>query len=144
MMAMVQIQDGVRPSSTYPNDGADLNAEVDPSVNVDGHSFTRLLQTVEQQLCLKKINKLERQILDEKLMLVDDDGKPLNKVDYDPVNSDSNSGVEVADDETAQFMASGCANDERLYEDKDDDIYNTYDIEGLTKQELTLCDNDGY
>ncbi|GJR19966.1 hypothetical protein Tco_0968493 [Tanacetum coccineum] len=84
MMAMVQIQDGVRPSSTYPNDGADLNTEVDPSVNVD-----------------EKINKLERQILDEKLMLVDDDGKPLNKVDYDPVNSDSNSGVEVADDETA-------------------------------------------
>ncbi|GKG30255.1 hypothetical protein Tco_0420153, partial [Tanacetum coccineum] len=71
-----------------------------------------------------------------KLMLVDDDGNPLNKVD--PVNVDSNSDVEVAYDETAQFMASGRANDAILYEDEDNDIYDTYDIKGLSKQELTL------
>ncbi|GJT61910.1 hypothetical protein Tco_1005443 [Tanacetum coccineum] len=71
-----------------------------------------------------------------KLMLVNDDGKPLNKVD--PVNADSNSDVEVAYDETAQFMAIGGANDASLYEDEDNDIYDTYDIKGLSKQELTL------
>ncbi|GKC23352.1 hypothetical protein Tco_1025502 [Tanacetum coccineum] len=79
-------------------------------------------------------------MLDGKLMLVDDDGKPLNKVDYSPVNSDSDSDVKVAYDETAQFMASGGANDASLYDDENYDIYGTYDIEGLTKQQLTFCD----
>ncbi|GKC03010.1 hypothetical protein Tco_0994620 [Tanacetum coccineum] len=65
---------------------------------------------------------------------------PLNKVDSGPVNSDSESDVKVAYDETAQFMASEGANDACLYEDEDYDIYNTYDIEGLTKKELALCD----
>ncbi|GJS49259.1 retrotransposon protein, putative, ty1-copia subclass [Tanacetum coccineum] len=50
----------------------------------------------------------------------------------------SDSDVEVAYDETAQFMASGGANDLCLYEDEDYDIYDTYDIEGLTKQDLTF------
>nr|GEX11458.1 hypothetical protein [Tanacetum cinerariifolium] len=48
----------------------------------------------------KRINNLERQMLNGKLMLVDDDGNPLNKVDYDPINADSDSDVEVAYDET--------------------------------------------
>ncbi|GKB40923.1 hypothetical protein Tco_0885865 [Tanacetum coccineum] len=74
-------------------------------------------------------------MLDGKLTFVDDDGKPLNKVNYKLVNSDSESDVEVAYDETAQFMASECANDARLYEDEVYDIYDTYDIESLTKQE---------
>ncbi|GJW73642.1 alpha/beta hydrolases superfamily protein [Tanacetum coccineum] len=51
----------------------------------------------------ERISNLERKILDGKLMLVDDDGKPLNKVYYAPVNSDSNSGVEVAYDEMTQL-----------------------------------------
>ncbi|GKB94764.1 hypothetical protein Tco_0980901, partial [Tanacetum coccineum] len=67
------------------------------------------------------INKLERQMLDGKLTLVDDHGKLLNKVDSDPVNSDSESDVEVAYDETVQLMASGGANDAILYEDEDYD-----------------------
>ncbi|GJS25114.1 phospholipase-like protein [Tanacetum coccineum] len=37
----------------------------------------------------EKINNLERQMLVGKLMLMDDDVKPINKVDYDPVNVDS-------------------------------------------------------
>ncbi|GJZ24069.1 hypothetical protein Tco_0561528 [Tanacetum coccineum] len=52
-------------------------------------------------------------MLDGKLMLVDDDdGKPLNKVESDVVNSDSDNDVEVAYDEIAQFMpsrASACS-----------------------------------
>nr|GEU29060.1 reverse transcriptase domain-containing protein [Tanacetum cinerariifolium] len=62
-------------------------------------------------------------------MLVDDDGKPINKVDSDPVNLNYDSDVEVAYDETAQFMASGGVNDTSLYKDADYDIYETYDIE---------------
>ncbi|GKC92162.1 hypothetical protein Tco_1157604 [Tanacetum coccineum] len=69
--------------------------------------------SLAERICI-----LERQMLDGKLMLVDDDGKPLNKVDYSPVNSDSDSDVKVAYDETAQFIASGCANDASLYEDE--------------------------
>ncbi|GKD33866.1 hypothetical protein Tco_1249375, partial [Tanacetum coccineum] len=85
-----------------------------------------------------KINNLERQLLDGKLMLVGDDGKPLTKVD--PFNANSDNDVKVAYDETAQFMAIRGANDASLYEDENYDIYDTYDIEGLSKQELTFCD----
>ncbi|GKE25307.1 hypothetical protein Tco_1436819, partial [Tanacetum coccineum] len=77
---------------------------------------------------VERIIKLERQILDGKLMLVDDDGKPLNKVDSNLVHLKSDSKVKVAYDETAQFMASGGANDGSLYKNEDYDIYDTYDI----------------
>ncbi|GJS56960.1 hypothetical protein Tco_0651744 [Tanacetum coccineum] len=52
-----------------------------------------------------RINNLERQIRDGKLALMDDDGKPLKKVDS-PVNSDSESEVEEVFNETTSFMAS--------------------------------------
>ncbi|GKE02474.1 hypothetical protein Tco_1390457 [Tanacetum coccineum] len=65
-------------------------------------------------------------------MLVHDDGKPLNKVDYDPVNAGTDSDVEIAYDETNQLMANGGVHDASFYEDKDYHIYDTYDIEGLT------------
>nr|GEX64262.1 hypothetical protein [Tanacetum cinerariifolium] len=78
--------------------------------------------------------------LDGNLMLVDDDEKPLNKVDSDAVNTVSKSDVKVTYDEIAQFMASGCANDASLYENEDYDIYENYYIEDLTKQELTFYD----
>ncbi|GJY92585.1 EGF-like calcium-binding protein [Tanacetum coccineum] len=51
----------------------------------------------------EKINKIEKQMLDGKLIVVDDDGKPLKKVDCDPVKSDSKSEVEVAYDETKRL-----------------------------------------
>ncbi|GKG60497.1 hypothetical protein Tco_0612098, partial [Tanacetum coccineum] len=46
-------------------------------------------------------------MLDGKLILLDDDGKPLNNVDCDPVNVDSD--VDVVCDETTQFIACGGA-----------------------------------
>ncbi|GKE41647.1 hypothetical protein Tco_1468931 [Tanacetum coccineum] len=61
---------------------------------------------------------------------MDDDENPLNKVDSDAVNSDSETDVKVAYDEIAQFMASEGANDASLYENEDYDIYDNYDIEG--------------
>nr|GEV55537.1 RNA-directed DNA polymerase, eukaryota [Tanacetum cinerariifolium] len=74
------------------------------------------------------INKLEIKMLNVKLIFVDDDGKPLNKVDSKSINSDSDSDIEVAYDEMTQFIASGGANDASLYEDEDYDNYDTYDI----------------
>ncbi|GKF39077.1 hypothetical protein Tco_0119138 [Tanacetum coccineum] len=55
---------------------------------------------------VERINKIKK-ILDGKLMLVDDDVKPLNKVDSDQVDSDSESDVEATYDETTQFMSIG-------------------------------------
>nr|GEV32774.1 ribonuclease H-like domain-containing protein [Tanacetum cinerariifolium] len=52
-----------------------------------------------------RTNGLERQKLDGKLMLVDDDGKPL-KPHVDQVNADSDNEVDVMFSETASFMAS--------------------------------------
>ncbi|GKD87171.1 hypothetical protein Tco_1358325, partial [Tanacetum coccineum] len=46
------------------------------------------------------VNGLERQTSDEKLVLLDDDGKSLKKVNY-LVNADSDSEAEEVFDETA-------------------------------------------
>ncbi|GJV50605.1 hypothetical protein Tco_1446346, partial [Tanacetum coccineum] len=54
---------------------------------------------------VEKINVLEEKILKGKLVLVDDDGKPLEKVDY-PVNLDSDDEVEHVENETTNFLAS--------------------------------------
>ncbi|GKC27553.1 hypothetical protein Tco_1034847, partial [Tanacetum coccineum] len=59
----------------------------------EGHSSTPIVE---------KINVLEKHILESKLVLVDDDGKPLEKFDY-PVNSDSDDEVEPVENETAIF-----------------------------------------
>nr|GFA37856.1 hypothetical protein [Tanacetum cinerariifolium] len=77
-------------------------------------------------------------MLDEKLMVVDDNEKPLNKVDSDLVNSNSDSDVRVANNETSRFMANEGANDANLRMYKA--YYDIYDMEGLTKHELTFCD----
>ncbi|GKA65016.1 hypothetical protein Tco_0764723 [Tanacetum coccineum] len=56
-------------------------------------------------LLAERINDLERQMLNGKLVLVDDDVKPLKKFDY-PVNADSDSEVVEMFNETSGFMAS--------------------------------------
>ncbi|GJT78808.1 ARID DNA-binding domain-containing protein [Tanacetum coccineum] len=53
----------------------------------------------------ERIDKIERQMIDEKITLVDDDGKPLPKV-ISKENVDSNSEVEEVVDDHAVFMAS--------------------------------------
>ncbi|GKA98541.1 zinc knuckle CX2CX4HX4C containing protein [Tanacetum coccineum] len=52
----------------------------------------------------------------------------------------SDSDVEDIYDEIAHFMVSGGANDANLYDDEDHDIYDSYDIPVLTKEQLTFCD----
>ncbi|GJV01835.1 hypothetical protein Tco_1335404 [Tanacetum coccineum] len=54
---------------------------------------------------VEKNNVLEKQIMKCKLVLVDDDEKPLEKVDY-PVNSNSDDEVEPIENETVNFLAS--------------------------------------
>ncbi|GKB47143.1 hypothetical protein Tco_0897896 [Tanacetum coccineum] len=53
-----------------------------------------------------RINDIERQILDGKLVLVYDDGKPLKPTVDDPLDADSDSEVDEMFNETASFMAS--------------------------------------
>nr|GEW14181.1 hypothetical protein [Tanacetum cinerariifolium] len=53
----------------------------------------------------KRINYLNRSMLDEKFVLVDDDGKPLNNVD-DPGNTNSDNEVEEVFNKNTGFMAS--------------------------------------
>ncbi|GKB67884.1 hypothetical protein Tco_0929296 [Tanacetum coccineum] len=56
------------------------------------------------------------------------------------VIDDNESDMEDVCDETAQFMARGGANDASLLEDEDYDIYDGYDLEGLSKEELAFCE----
>ncbi|GJX35711.1 putative reverse transcriptase domain-containing protein [Tanacetum coccineum] len=86
----------------------------------------------------ERIDKFERQLIEGKLLLVDDDGKPLPKF-VSTVNADTNSEVEEVFDEHATFMASiglkrGSdsgygANSlwEQWKETKHDDDYDPYD-----------------
>nr|GEY83621.1 hypothetical protein [Tanacetum cinerariifolium] len=56
-------------------------------------------------LIVDKIKKLEKLIIDGKVNLVDDDGKPLTKVDY-PGDHDSEDELESVDNNMARFMTS--------------------------------------
>ncbi|GKD56742.1 putative reverse transcriptase domain-containing protein [Tanacetum coccineum] len=53
----------------------------------------------------EKCRKLEKLIIDRKVTLVDDEGKPLNKVDY-PGDHDSEDDVESVDNDMARLLAS--------------------------------------
>ncbi|GJY29685.1 retrovirus-related pol polyprotein from transposon TNT 1-94 [Tanacetum coccineum] len=55
---------------------------------------------------VEKINVIEKHILEGKLVLVDDDGKPLVKVDY-PVNSDDDDTVEPVENKTTSIGIKG-------------------------------------
>ncbi|GJU02643.1 hypothetical protein Tco_1112981 [Tanacetum coccineum] len=104
-----------------------------------GNGRTWLLQLSRFLLCMNDYVYGYYKMLDEKLVLVDNDWKPLKKVG-DPVNADSGSDLDVVYDETAQYMPNRGANDANLYEDEDDDVYDTYDLEDLTKQQLSFYD----
>ncbi|GJR46218.1 hypothetical protein Tco_1314321 [Tanacetum coccineum] len=86
----------------------------------------------------KRVDKFEGQVIEGKLLLVDDDGKLLPKV-ASTVNADSDSEVEEVFDEHTTFMAStslkhGSDNGydtnrlwEQWKETKRDDNYDPYD-----------------
>ncbi|GJS59687.1 hypothetical protein Tco_0654471 [Tanacetum coccineum] len=103
------------------------------------------------------INNLERQTLGGKLLLVDDDGKPLKNVESS-VNSDSESEVKEVFNETADFMTStslksggesGYGTKSLLeqwretkvdndYEPYDEDLYDRYD---MSENLQAICDD---
>ncbi|GJX24153.1 zinc knuckle CX2CX4HX4C containing protein [Tanacetum coccineum] len=107
---------GMNPSSTQEVKQVEGNGKKDINTSVPSSLYYKPLIGVvyfahgsspvasgilNNTLLAKRINKIERQMLDGKLMPMDHDGQPLNKVDSDPVNSNSESDVEVAYDETA-------------------------------------------
>ncbi|GKB70503.1 rice salt sensitive 3-like protein [Tanacetum coccineum] len=90
-----------------------------------------------------KIDKYEKLVIDEKVSLVDDEGKPLKNVAYSD-NHDSEDEVESVDNDMAHFMASemvGFGNNSLLeqwrdtYENVDYD-YDPYDDDGYEGQEF--------
>nr|GEY89820.1 homeobox protein knotted-1-like 2 [Tanacetum cinerariifolium] len=86
-------------------DGDDLGTNGGNSKSAENGSLNVVHGSSNNTPIIEKIDKLERQILDGKLMFVDDDGKPLYKV-VSKGNEDSESEVEVIFDETANLMAS--------------------------------------
>nr|GEZ49557.1 hypothetical protein [Tanacetum cinerariifolium] len=60
--------------------------------------------SISTTLIAEMIDKFERQLIEGKLLLVDDDGKPLPKV-VSTINANSDSEVKEVFDEHATFMA---------------------------------------
>ncbi|GKA55511.1 hypothetical protein Tco_0754583 [Tanacetum coccineum] len=101
---------------------------------------------------IEKINKIEKLIVDGKVTLVDDEGKPLEKVvssgDYD-----SEDEVASVDNEMASFLAKkdGYGTQSLLeqwkeYYENDDYEYDPYDDDIYEGQEIfdklqAICDN---
>nr|GEU97020.1 hypothetical protein [Tanacetum cinerariifolium] len=81
--------------------GADVELKDTLVVTVPKFAFGNLNTTP----LATRINGLERQMLDGKLVIMDDDGKPL-KPHANPVNADSDSEVDMVFSETTSFMAS--------------------------------------
>ncbi|GJY76374.1 hypothetical protein Tco_0481490 [Tanacetum coccineum] len=73
--------------------------------NSSGSSFWNVeTSSTSTTPIVDKIRKLEKLIIDGKVTLVDDDGKPLKKVDY-PGDHDSEDEVESVDNDMARSMA---------------------------------------
>ncbi|GKB31171.1 retrotransposon protein, putative, unclassified [Tanacetum coccineum] len=74
--------------------------------NSSGSSFWNVgSSSISTTPIVKKIDKLENLIIDEKITLVDDEGKPLKKADY-PNDHDSEDEGASVDNEITSFLAS--------------------------------------
>ncbi|GJZ68508.1 RNA-directed DNA polymerase, eukaryota, reverse transcriptase zinc-binding domain protein [Tanacetum coccineum] len=85
-------------------------------------------------------------------LLEDEDYDIYDTYDFDGLNNVQRALCEAFDiniysdevedvyDTTANFMASGDANDASLLEDGDYDIYDTYDLDGLNNVQRALCE----
>ncbi|GJX94072.1 ribonuclease H-like domain-containing protein [Tanacetum coccineum] len=122
--------------------------------NSSGSSFWNVeTRSISTTPIVDKFKKLEKIIIDENVTLVDDDGKPLKKVDY-PGDHDSEDEVESIANDMARCMAS-----ERVgfgtkilleqwrdtYEngDYDEDPYDDdmYEGQDFPDKILDICDN---
>ncbi|GJV25551.1 hypothetical protein Tco_1378246 [Tanacetum coccineum] len=101
---------------------------------------------------IEKIDKIEKLIIDGKVTLVDDEGKPLEKVDYSG-DYDSEDEVASVDNEMASFLAKkdgygtqslleqwkeSYENGDYEYDPYDDDMYEGQDIPDKLQ---AICDN---
>nr|GFA98731.1 hypothetical protein [Tanacetum cinerariifolium] len=77
---------------------------------------------------IEKINSFEKQLLEGKCVLIGDDGKPLNNVDY--------SGHQGSDDELESRETYGNADVD--YDTYDDDMYEGHEI---LENIQSICDN---
>nr|GEW06690.1 hypothetical protein [Tanacetum cinerariifolium] len=101
-------------NSVENDDGLDTNGRIsklagkkaNSGVSLSNHKFFHVTSSSTSTTpIVERIDKRERQIIDEKLTLLDDDGKLLPKV-ISMVNEDSDSEVEDVVDEHDVFMAS--------------------------------------
>ncbi|GKA53549.1 hypothetical protein Tco_0746864 [Tanacetum coccineum] len=102
---------------------------------------------------VEKIDRMERLIIDGKVTLVDDEGKPLTRVDSSN-DHDSDDEVDLVDNYMTNFLASkdvcdgtnslleqwkdSYGNGDYDYDPYDDDIYEGYDIPDKIQD---ICDN---
>ncbi|GKA51709.1 retrotransposon protein, putative, ty1-copia subclass [Tanacetum coccineum] len=122
--------------------------------NSSGSSFWNVeTSSTSTTPIVDKIWKLEKLIIDGKVTLVDDDGKPLKKVDY-PGDHDSKDEVESVDNDMARSMAServgfgtkslleqwrdSYENDDYDEDPYDDDVYEGQDLPDKIQD---ICDN---
>ncbi|GKA87784.1 putative reverse transcriptase domain-containing protein, partial [Tanacetum coccineum] len=108
------------------------NVEPTKDANPSGSSFWNVeTSSTSNTPIVDKIRKLEKLIIDRKVTLVDDEGKPVNKVDY-LGDHDSEDDVESVDNDMARLLASGFGTNSLLeqwrdtYENADYD-YDPYD-----------------
>ncbi|GKE25129.1 hypothetical protein Tco_1436641 [Tanacetum coccineum] len=80
---------------------------VSKEANSSGYSFWNVgSSSSTTTLIVEKIDKIERLIIDGKLSFVDDQGKPLENIDYLGDNEMARDEVEPVDNEMASFLAS--------------------------------------
>ncbi|GKC97553.1 hypothetical protein Tco_1167828, partial [Tanacetum coccineum] len=109
--------------------GKKKQAEVSRQEVNNSNSFDAF-NSIENDDDLDKIDKLERQILDGKLMFMDDDGNALVPTG----NADSDSVMGVVFDETTNLMAS------TSFKGGSDKCYGTNSL--LEQLRETNCDDD--
>ncbi|GJU89805.1 hypothetical protein Tco_1302228 [Tanacetum coccineum] len=122
--------------------------------NSSGFSFWNVeTSSIRTTPIVDRIRKIEKLIVDGKLTLVDNDGKPLKKVDY-PGDHDSEDEVESVDNDMARSMASERVgfgtkslleqwSDSYENDDYDEDPYDDDMNEGqdLPDKIQDICDN---
>ncbi|GJY33186.1 RNA-directed DNA polymerase, eukaryota, partial [Tanacetum coccineum] len=140
------------------NTNGNKKKDVEPTIDVSNSNTFDVLNSVEMirtsnTPMVKKIDNIERLIIEGKVTLVDDEGKPLKKVDY---SGDHDSADEVAstDNDMENFLTSkkdGYGNNSLLEQwmesymngDYDFDPYNddTYEGQDIPDRFQDICDN---
>ncbi|GKB06743.1 hypothetical protein Tco_0834976, partial [Tanacetum coccineum] len=146
-----------QPVSKKPtaNISRNKNKNVEPTkeVHSSGSSFWNVnYSSPSTTPVIKKIDKIEKLIINGKVTLVDDEGKPLEKVDYSG-DYDSEDEFASVDNEMASFLAKkdgygtqslleqwkvSYENGDYKYDPYDDDMYEGLDIPDKLQ---AICDN---